>query len=359
MLRLQQSKLHHQPRQRKCMMIPVCAALLIVGLVPKAYCQIQLPRVIKPDSVLPVGFGDSAYSVAVHPNGKMVGFSLSGQTPLKFFEIANWKMAFSLPSERSGIQCLAFSPDGKTFAATTAGTLAWNDATRVWDMNTRKVLHSLKSPPKQAATRLAYTPDSKYLATLETDNCVRMWDVNSGELVVTLTQQGEKKLSRLAISPDGKTLATSSFAGGILEVRDLQGPTPLKDLGKEKPRLSLQCTDKAVYQILFTPDSGTLIAVSKNLVQLWDVKTGKVRQELDRKNRESAKTAAVSPDGKLLVIGCESMHSELWDLESGKLRALLGPFSGLGANCMAFTPNGDQLIVGAFNGDGYLFKMPK
>ena len=59
--------------------------------------------------------------------------------------------------------------------------------------------------------RLAFSPDSKQLATTERDSAVRLYDIDSGNRiwshVVKLTNIFENYTSALAFSPDGKVLA--------------------------------------------------------------------------------------------------------------------------------------------------------
>jgi WD40 repeat protein len=338
--------------------IVLLAGLVALGRGRDVCAQMPPLPIITPDRGFAITPGSSIKSVAISPDGKIVAFA--GGRGVRLFDLANERAVFNPKDQKGNMQCVVFSPDGKSFATSTAGTAVWNDPTRIWDTQTQKVVHELKPPPQQASFRLAYSPDSKMLATLETDHKVRLWDVASGRLIVALPHHaGEKKPCRVAFSPDGKMLAVSTFVENIVEVHDLSGPRPLKDLHTQKPRLTIECADKVVHEVLLTPDSRALITVSDRRVQLWDVQTGKVLKELDRAKKHEARAAALSPDGKLLAISGHNNMAELWDLSTHNLVAYLGPFSGLGTQALAFTPDGGGLIAGAMNGDAYFFKMPK
>ncbi len=57
---------------------------------------------------------------------------------------------------------------------------------------------------------VAFSPDSKYLASSSYDNIVKLWSVESQKDVATL--QGHRHfITSVAFSPDGKYLASGSY----------------------------------------------------------------------------------------------------------------------------------------------------
>jgi WD40 repeat protein len=66
-----------------------------------------------------------------------------------------------------------------------------------------------------AVTSLAYSPDSKFLATGETSTEVELWDAATGELIQTYAGHSDTVRS-VSFSPDGKKLASGSADGTVM-----------------------------------------------------------------------------------------------------------------------------------------------
>ncbi len=99
-----------------------------------------------------------------------------------------------------------FSPDGKFLAVVTSDH---PDQIRLFDADTGRHLRTLALASR--VVRMAFSPDSKALATTERDSAVRLYDTESGDRawshVVKLTEIYENYTSAIAFSPDGKTVA--------------------------------------------------------------------------------------------------------------------------------------------------------
>ena len=77
-----------------------------------------------------------------------------------------------------------------------------------------KLVHILKGHDA-AVGFIAFSPDSKLLASSQ-DGCqVMLWDVNSGESLGVLSK-GQKYYGALAFSPDGKLLAGGSSCRSVM-----------------------------------------------------------------------------------------------------------------------------------------------
>eukprot|EP00913_Durusdinium_trenchii_P013417 g12598.t1 len=154
---------------------------------------------------------------------------------------------------------VAYSPDGKTLAAGTAGAsgeLPEPGELHLWDVKTGKPLHVLKvkvtieagSDPI-APSGIVFFPDGKQLAVAHSDGNVRLWNPSTGAIVRTLKGH-TRGASCLAISSDGTRLAS---AGNDKTVRLWNANT-----GAAIATYSMEA--RRINAVVFTPDGKHLFA---------------------------------------------------------------------------------------------------
>ncbi len=108
--------------------------------------------------------------------------------------------------DREGVDRIAFSPDGRTFA--TAGALAEN--ARLWRDD-----GSEAGPPKvhgSRVTALAFSPDGETIATGGDDHAVRLWSLAEEQPRIELNEHGAS-ISQIEFSSDGRYLAAVDLNG--------------------------------------------------------------------------------------------------------------------------------------------------
>jgi RNA polymerase sigma factor (sigma-70 family) len=274
---------------------------------------------------------------------------------------------------------VAFSPDGKTLGATSAGSIF------LWEAATGKPLTRLDKP---AGSSIAFSPDGKMLAWQQPSEVI-LWDLTAGKEVRRLPEVAREGLggtSVLRFSPDGKMLARGLGGSGQTIVWDLASGKQIAALGD--PRW--YATDLA-----YSPDGKTLaMATQEPAVQLWDLATGKLVRGIDAHNNqvdlgEATKRFAMAvafapdgksvasagreriviseaatgkdlvawakakawvlglaftPDGRTLVGADENAKVYVWDAATGKERFVLE--GGWIARSMALSPDGKTVAVG-------------
>jgi WD40 repeat protein/serine/threonine protein kinase len=235
----------------------------------------------------------------------------------------------------SAVHGVAFSPDSRRLASADH-----NGVVSVWDLLTGQVVF----PPFQAHEKpcgsVAYSPDGHYLATTCHDE-VKIWDAETGAWSRTLEgysgQQGA--FSYAAFSPDGRHLATS----GRKDVKIWEVATGQK-------LLTLEGHTDLVREVVFSPDGRRLASSSKDrTVKVWDVETGQELLTL-RGHTVGVWSAAFSPGGKQIASAAgEFAHKgkgegKLWDAVTGQEILTLRGHASLILG-VAFSPDGRRLAT--------------
>jgi WD40 repeat protein len=221
----------------------------------------------------------------------------------------------------TGVESLAFSPDGSLLAA------ACDDGmVRLWDVRTGALLRTLDGDIENVTFSRAGTT----LAAVELGGeTVRLWDVETGALLGTL--QGYGSISGLAVSPDGTVFVSYfSFHDGGIETWDIRTGQIVRTL--EATRTT---------HIALSADGTTLAAAMEDAIMVWDTATGQRLQAFARSSDAWPPLTglALSPDGRMLA--CASRGSGVaYDVRTGEV---LGLFGGGDGSQVVFSPDGDWL----------------
>ena len=294
-------------------------------------------------------------SVAYSPDGTAIASGSTDGT-VRLWDVATRKqravmgrtswMNFLFPWLNAPVNAVAYSPDGKTVAAT------GNDRKlRLWDTQTMKFKATLTghTGPVNA---VVYSPDGKIIATAggRTDNTVRLWDAVTGETKAVLT--GYTPINAVAYSPDGKTIAT----GGDHYSNTLQ----LWDAKTKKPKTTYtEHADGPLSSIVYAPDGNTIAAVGlrDNTVRLWSTGTGKHKTIFTHDNTTleyDLSEVVYAPDGNTIaaVGGYYKQHKGtvyLWHAQTRNRKIIYeGPDY---ISSVAYSPDGRTIATGSWNGN--------
>jgi WD40 repeat protein len=298
---------------------------------------------------------EGVYAVTFSPDGKTLASGASGVLSrtakgdlkiageVKLWDVATGKEKATLEGHVAFVYTVAWSPDGQYLAsaggaspASTDTNIRWSfegipkgeaysrefGELKVWDLATEKDRTFFCGGDGRIMS-VAFSPDSKTLATGGWDGAVRLWEAATGRERARFAQPGQSVHS-VAFSPDGKTLASVQV-----------------------PELRFASVDQT---------RAALRAGQEERVKLWDLATGKVRTRLTGHAGWVA-SVAFSSDGQIVATagnvpprdpakaGDPRGEVRLWDATTGAPRDAPLTFPHH-ANRVAFSVRGAILAEG-------------
>ena len=348
---------------RRSSCVVFCLALACLGLVATSLLSGQQPKL---KATLGGKHPMNVNCVAFSPDGKTVATG-GWDKNVSLWDVANGKLSATLQGHADEICSIAFGPDGKTLASGSG-----DSTIRLWDVDAGKERAILRGHTVRGRTggilvvnhkavhSVSFSPDGKTLASGGDDNSVRLWDVASEKERATL--RGHMyPVECVAFSPDGKILASGSKHLVTLEPKTRlladEGEIRLSDSASGRAIAILRGHTATVSSMGFSPDGKTLASGSGDTVRLWEVATGKQKAAFPRTHKSGFVILAFSPDGKYLATGSGDKTIRLWDVAG---RSVITTFKGHEGTVtsLAFSPNGKTLASGAWDWTARLWNVP-
>jgi RNA polymerase sigma factor (sigma-70 family) len=279
--------------------------------------------------VIPYSLGTFA------PDGKLVALHASdAPKTLRLLDPANGEEKRRIELGDRLFQ-MAFSSDSRQIATTER-----ENAVRVYDVATGRRVHSwsikLTNPFENYTLAVAFSPDGKTLAAGATDNLVHLWDLGTGRELAPL-RADTWYVTGLVFDPKGQWLYSAGWGGAIRrwDVATWQ----------ERP-----VARSAATGTMARSPVGSLVVWEgeKGVLHLGDAATGKILRTLPG-NPAGFSHLTFSPDGSILAAGGDDLSVQLWEVATGKkLRQWSWPKGKDPHACvddMAFTPDGKMLAT--------------
>ncbi|MDE0634676.1 MAG: WD40 repeat domain-containing protein [Candidatus Poribacteria bacterium] len=350
---------------------------------------------------------DYVTSVAFSPDGKSLATGTRDHKAT-LWDINTGKERWSI-SHKDLVSSVAFSPDGLLLA-----TGSWDSTANLCDVEKGEVRRCFTHQKKEVDISfdsgmvetfnslgincIAFSPNGRYFATgdriaSDSKGVTTLWDIESGMAVWDFTH--EESATSITFSTDNKYMATR-FSGGDTDVRHIADCTtaPIQEGNwakhKKKPPAS---HPRGLYGWLvsFSPNGKHLAAIEElSSLKIWDLASGINIKTIDQdmgqaqalsyshdgycfgvsrstkggtswncvtfwKDQEQQIdflyeelhvdifSTAVSPDAEIVAIGGDDNKVRLWNRATQKLVNTLSGHTGPIIN-LAFSPDGTHLV---------------
>jgi WD40 repeat protein/serine/threonine protein kinase len=255
--------------------------IILWNLRSNSTSEIRSPGV----ELLPAWPNDLA--AAVSPNEAVMALGRTNGTA-EIWDLRSRELEASWHAHSNQITAIAFSLDGTRLASASLAR-----EVRVWERLTRRLVDSFQLADEvRLVCRLAFSPDGRSLAASGASPTVFVYDLVKGR------ERSRLKASKgwawdVAFSPDGEFLAFTSLQGGVVELWRVNSGRLEAVLGGHVA---------SVWRLEFSPDGKSLAAGDDTAgVRLWHLAT---RQELLHLPLDGLfDSARFSPDGRTLAVG--------------------------------------------------------
>jgi WD40 repeat protein len=231
---------------------------------------------------------------------------------------AEWKLDRMIGTGDSGsplvdrVNAVRFSPDGK-WLATGGGEPTRDGEIKLWQANTGNLIRSFTNVHSDAVFSLDFSPDGKYLASGAADKFVKVIELGTGKIVKQFEGHTHHVLG-VSWNRNERSLA-SAGADNVVKIWDFVKGEKTKNIAG---------FDKEVTSISFVGYTDQALAAS------GDAKVRLVREDASDVRSFAGATdfiesAAVTPDGKVVIAGGQDSILRVWDGTNGKLLASFPP----------------------------------
>ena len=317
-----------------------------------------------PDWVLPL-------PIAFSSEGNRIAIA-SSESAARVCDASTGKTLSMLRGHAGSITSLEFSPNGRWIA--TGGE---DNTARIWDAFTGNGLLTLGSPTNRieemrskgvlsqpqgvritgmeapgASTfevvksgdlftpstldayfvLVAFSPDSKALATASSDGTVTLWSPETGERLSTLQTGSVGNPTKLAFLQNG---------GQLLVARSGSSPS-VWEMPSGKPAFHLDTSTQSIAKPVVSQDGRLILTANERTATIWDASTGASLRKFEDPS-EKLLSLGISPDDQRVATVGRSVR--VWDATSGKELAWFRGGAGP-ARAVSFSPDGKRLLTG-------------
>ncbi len=198
-------------------------------------------------------------------------------------------------SHTDSITSVAWSPDSKRIASASL-----DKTVLIYDVAHQKDLVFYRGHT-DVVTAVAWSPDGKYIASGSADKTIQIWDAASGQRVLTLSGH-TGAVTAVAWSPDSKLVVSGSEDGTVRVWDAVHGNLMLTYRGHRG----------VVMAVAWSPDGNHIASAGADTtVQVWDANTGKTMYTYHG-HSDAVLAVAWSPDSKRIASSGRDGTIQIW-----------------------------------------------
>jgi WD40 repeat protein/tRNA A-37 threonylcarbamoyl transferase component Bud32 len=277
------------------------------------------------------GHGSGVQGVAFSPDGERLA-SCGADRLVMIWDAGAGTVLHVLRGHGAPVRAVAFAPDGRTL--TSAGGM--DGSVRVWDAETGLCRHTLRGHTAEV-WGVAFSPDGRRVASSSDDTTLKVWDADRGRLLFSLHGHA-RGIANVTFSPDGTRLASASDDQTVR----------LWDASGNRWAAALCGHTNRVWDVVFSPDGRrAATAGDDNTIKVWDLATRQVLASFPC--GAGCAGVAFSPDGRRVAGAGEDQTVRIWDIaDRREVHVLRGHTAEVWA--VAFSPDGKRLASASLDG---------